>query len=224
MNIAVLARIKIISGTASTFIQNIKDNTHNRLIPGHVETAIYLSASDPQEIFVLSLWQSLDDLPDLANVITAFNNQKELPGNNHNNKSVLIGSHIFMLVKDYRLVSATIKASHIRILTVTLDEPEEWLKKLAEIQLRQAKTLPGLVGGWLGRSISADSDLSISSTITTPPTLTLLNRIDWASLKEQQDFFNRQDTRETLQNFVTSGARIEFASSDLRGLIFQSGD
>ncbi len=149
MNVAVLTTIKVIAGTASQLIESIEAGSRHYSFPGHMESAIYLSPVDLHQVLVLSFWQGLAVLPDFESLFEQLQKHASAV------QLVLVSREIFTLVKDYRVVSKTIKASHIRLLSVSVDAPQKWLKELAQIQLKQAKVLPGLIGGWLGCSLSS---------------------------------------------------------------------
>src|SRR4051794_8248393 len=112
MNAAALTRMKVVSGTVTELIQAVRDSALKQRYPGHLETAIYKPENESPEILALSLWQSLDSIPDL-------DSQVNLPVNRVlNNTAEGVSRDIFKMVKDYRLMTAQPVFSRLRIFTI----------------------------------------------------------------------------------------------------------
>src|SRR5690349_18819058 len=58
MNIATLRKIKLLSENYSEFIEEAKTSLARMRFPGHFTSSFYLSEITPDELYLVSFWQS----------------------------------------------------------------------------------------------------------------------------------------------------------------------
>jgi heme-degrading monooxygenase HmoA len=205
MNAATLARIRVVSGTAEELIQTIKEVSKQQRFPGLIESAIYLVSDSPDEIFALAMWDSLNSIPNFEENYKRPVNREVVA------RAQVLSRGTYRLVKEHRTVSTTIRASHLRLLVIPTLEPQTRLRQMVRTlnQLRQAAAGAGHIGYWLGRLAQAEPENR----------LTLLIRHDWCSLEQQRAFQHNPLVQEVRAHDKAEGAKVEFASFDLSGLV-----
>lgn len=176
-------------------VNRVKLYLINRKSPGLYETLIYHSTQDLQVFFILSLWYELADLRKEQGTASRSLVKLEVS---------LEEQSIFELIQEYRLAGAKIEASFIRL--VTFPEPrtsETHFQETADAKKKRADI--GYIGGWAGRGI--DNPCII------------LSRVDWSSIAALQNFFVSETLRPFRDWYLSQGAQMEYASSELRALI-----
>lgn len=199
MNIATLRKIKLLSDNYSKFIEDSKTSLARMRFPGHFTSSFYLSESTPDELYLVSFWQSQEaaqaaltrlkkeGTDQMRAVVSAFDPQ------------------FFRLAWEYRLLSTVPKASLLRMITYPAHFSEDDIARVINLQRQRRDQTPGLVGVWLGQSLDN-------------PRL-ILNQIDWTSLEAQQNFFDQPAVREGMARWQSQGITIEYASLNLKGFL-----
>lgn len=206
MNAATLTRIRVLSGTTEELIELIKVGSKQQRLPGLVESALYHVPDKPAEIFVLSVWENLNVIPNIEENYARWQNREIVA------RSQLVSCYTYRLIKEYRTVSATIGASYLRLVTLPGSHSQEWID-LAVTTLAQVRASgigTGHIGSWLGQRVDVKQGEN---------TFSILARHDWRSLEAQQAFQRNQLTREVRASTQALGAEVEFASLDLAGLV-----
>jgi hypothetical protein len=206
MNVATLARMKVVSGTAQELIEAIRASARHQRYGGLVESALYLLPDKPDEILALAMWDNINNLPDFDENYRKPVHQGVVA------RGQVIGRQTYRLVKDYRTVSTTIGASHLRLMTIHTSQPAERLKLIAKKmgEIRKASINSGHVGGWLGRLVGETEAEN---------TLTILIRHDFRDLEGQQVIQNLPLLNQIRAQNQAEGIKVEFASLDLAGLV-----
>jgi heme-degrading monooxygenase HmoA len=205
MNAATLARMKVISGTTEELINSIKESTKTQRFSGLIESVIYRLPDNPEEILALSMWDSLRSLPN-------FEENYKRPANQEiTTRSRIISRQTYKLVKDFRTVSSSVGASHIRLMTFHTSEPEKRLKQAIDnvTQIRAAAAGLGHVGVWMGRLVEEP----------TSNTLSLLSRHDWRSAEDQRAFLDNSLTKSLRAQNQAEGTEVVIAAFNLDGLV-----
>lgn len=197
MNYALLSKYRLMNEFAGLddVVNRVRLFLSTRHNSGLYETLIYQSSQDLQVIFILSMWYELSDLK------TEFNAAPELL---QKFDLKLEEQDFFELIQEYRQAGAKIEASFIRL--VTFPEPrtsENHYQETAGVKKKRADI--GYVGGWAGQSL-------------TDPRI-ILSRVDWASLATLQNFFVSEPLRPFRDWYLSQGAQMEYASTELRALI-----
>lgn len=205
MNAVTLARMRVKTGTTEELIQAIRDSARRQRYVGLVESGLYLLPDNPDEILAFSMWESLNMLPNFED------NYKKPVNHEVVARSEVISRQTYRMVKEFRVVSARVGASYLRLITFHTSEPEERLERVMKTvnRIRESGLEAGNVGVWLGRLVTEQKTNR----------LTLLIRHDWLSLEYQQTFVS-SDLMERLRVLnQREGAEVEYASLDLAGLV-----
>ena len=200
MNIGVLIKLKVLSGTMDELINQVQAATRLNPAGRHVETLFYLSANDSQEFYTFSLWHSLQDLQEIQQNVK----KNLLPV--LQNRAKLLEQHFFRLKWEYRLLPQPVEISTLRILTFPPDFLPTRRNEIMESIRQQRGNIPNIIGLWAG--VSMENDYMV------------LYRFDWNSKQAQQKMFNSAMLNNSLAIGKGGGIKIEFASSNLQE-IFQ---
>lgn len=203
MNIGVLIKLKVLSGTMDELINQVQAATRLNPAGRHVETLFYLSANDSQEFYTFSLWHSLQDLQEIQQNVK----KNLLPV--LQNRAKLLEQHFFRLKWEYRLLPQPVEISTLRILTFPPDFLPTRRNEIMESIRQQRGNIPNIIGLWAG--VSMENDYMV------------LYRFDWNSKQAQQKMFNSAMLNNSLAIGKGGGIKIEFASSNLQE-IFQSDE
>lgn len=164
--------------------------------PGCYEIVIYLSDSEPNIFFAMSLWFSLEELESIF---------KRSPTLEQVGGVVLIEQKIFELVQEYRQLDTKIEASLMRLTKYSEPlDPGQTLKSTTEGK-KKARQLSGYIGGWAGLCLS-------------DPRL-LLTRADWSSQTTFRAFLEDASPDSLVKWYFSQGIHNENASYDLRAVI-----
>ncbi len=188
MNFTTLCRCLVTSGNPALLIEKAYQLGQRGVVPGQNVNAFYLSTLSTQEIFHLSVWKNQPNESELLKS-RLFKNLKVLQRTD------------YQLVHEYQLVSASVKASHLRLTELPAHYSNQKYNEIIKHLFQQRQHLPGLVSGWAGRDIENPNNF--------------LHRIEWDSLKAQQDFFNHPVIQEALVQRQNEGFKFEYASFDL---------
>jgi heme-degrading monooxygenase HmoA len=206
MNAAVLTRIRVISGTTEEVIQTIREVAKQQRLSGLLETVLYHLPDKPDEIFALSMWDKLSNIPSLDEYYKKLVNQEIL------GKAEVVSRYTYRLIKEYRTVSASIGASYLRLVTLQAVHSQEWITQAVNTmaQVKASGIGVGQIGSWIGQRIDDEQD---------EKTVSFIARHDWRSVEDQQAFQKNQLVREVRARTQAMGAEVEFASLDLAGLV-----
>jgi hypothetical protein len=197
MNYALLSKYRVMNDPTGLdeIVNRVRLFLASRHNPGLYETLIYQSSQDLEVIFILSMWYELSDLGRELNTAPELLEKLDIK---------VAEQYSFELIQEYRQADAKIEASFIRLVTFpVLKTAETHIQETTDTKKRRAEI--GYVGGWAGRSL-------------TDPHL-ILSRVDWASLAAQQNFFVSEILRPFRDWYLSQGAQIEYASTELRALI-----
>lgn len=198
VNYAILNRVRLVSGASDQLIRQIKQATRQLQLKNMAEIVFYRSPDNPEEFYVISYWFQLQT------------NQQAKPAEfeffkHLLNKGELVDRETFQLCWEYRLITRSPATSHIRLLTFPEDFPEDRTQEIINFPRKHRLEVPGVIGSWMG--------LSLENKRKT------LHRVDWATVEDRINFFNKQGTQEILEERKRSGIQIEYASFDLHELI-----
>ena len=197
MNYALLSKYRLTNETANLdeVVNRVRLFLASRNNPGLYETLIYQSSQDFQVIFILSMWYELSDLKREFNAAPELLQKLDLK---------LEEQDFFELIQEYRQAGAKIEASFIRLVTFpVVRTSENHYQETADVKKKRAEI--GYVGGWAGRSLNNS--------------LIILSRVDWSSLTALQNFFESEALRPFRDWYLSQGAQMEYASTELRALI-----
>jgi heme-degrading monooxygenase HmoA len=199
LNFAVLSKLRLISGNLDELVERIKIAIRQPGIHNLAEIAFYCSDQSHQEFYLLSFWFQLEDSQEAHNLIRAeFFKATSL-------RSKMVERHIFRLNWEYRLLTQTPAASHIRLLTFPDNYPEDKAKVIIEAARKRKPEIPGLLGSWIGRCLDN-------------PQLTL-QRVDWASLDAMEAFFNSKQNQDIIAERRAQGIQIDYTRQNLKEII-----
>jgi hypothetical protein len=207
MNFASLARIRVVSGTAEALMQLTRLELGRQKYPGLVEGGFYRLPDKPQELLFLAMWGSLSALRGFEECFEKRPYREELK-----RQMEVIDHQVYRLVKDYRTVSATIGASHLRLTTFTTCQPQAQLKEVSQLlaKFRAMVDKRECVGSWLGYLLEE----------TVPDNrLSILIRYDYNSLESQRASQNLPWVKEVRAYLHSKASTQQFASLDVNGLL-----
>lgn len=199
MNIGVLNRLQVLSGSIEELVIYARSTFRLSSIREHFETAFYLSSQNPQEVYILSLWNTLQDLPKVQQLVD-LNIVRPLE-----NRAKMLEQHIYKLRWEYRKLPYTPKASNLRLMRFPADFSKEQFEQIL-VTLRQRRPeVPHMIGVWAGSSIENE--------------FMTVHRIDWDSEQAQQEFANSALVQEALVFARLLGIKVEYASFNLQAIV-----
>jgi hypothetical protein len=169
---------------------------HSIKSPGCYEVLIYLSDSEPNVFFAMSLWFSLEELNSIF---------KRRPTLQLIQGVKLLEQKVFELIEEYRQLDIKIEASFIRLISHLKPLDISRILKSTTEGKKKAQQLPGYIGGWAGLCLS-DPHL-------------LLTRADWATHAAFQAFLEDPAPDSLVKWYFSQGVYNENASYDLRAVI-----
>jgi heme-degrading monooxygenase HmoA len=167
-----------------------------RKSPGCNEVLLYLSDSEPNVFFAMSLWFSLAELERIF---------KRTPTLEQVNQVKLVEQKVFELIEDYRVLDTPIEASFIRLIRFAGPLKIESVLKATTLGKNKAKALEGYIGGWAGLYVN-DAHL-------------VLTRADWASQATFQAFLEDEAPDSAVKWYFSHGVGWENASYNLRAVV-----
>jgi hypothetical protein len=199
MNYALLAKYRHTSDSQDL------DKTYHELVSLMIslkttecyEIAVYLSNVDPNVLFGMGLWFTLDQLAQIGEHTAALRERHHIE---------LVEFNIFKLIRQYRRMDLKIEASHLRLYTFpqTIDLERE-LTLMTRPTSDQVRNLDGFVGGWAGVCLEKPSFL--------------VTRSDWASPEALRAFLLNEDKRGLREWYRSHATLVEDASFHLQKLI-----
>jgi hypothetical protein len=203
MNYGVLTKLHIPSSSVVEVIEQTKLAVKLSKKPNQIETAFYLSANNPQMLYILSLWYAYPEL-DNATFLSDFQPRSVQEAIE---QGQLVEQQIFQLCWEFRLLSSPIVASHLRLMTYPENYSEERYNNSLNIMRHGKEIISGLVGSWVGKCLTSPRRIS-------------LHRADWSSLQAQRDFFYSDAVaKAAINRRRDEGVVVEYASHNLQGLI-----
>lgn len=191
MNAASLSKIKLVS-EPDEIIAQIKAGFSKARLSGRTETTFYHSATLPQELFVLTFWNSLEEVRESEQLVLSILVQAAQCSSQE------VEHSIFRLDWDYRRLHLAPVASHFQLMTFPTHYSE---LKFHEIKYsnRKLKNSTEIVGVWFGHCVSGQPRV--------------LSRIEWSNRIAQLDFVGWQ-VRRNAKQFRLEGIKVEYAVID----------
>jgi hypothetical protein len=199
MNIGVLTRLEVLSGSPEELVNQARNNI--RLSPqrGHAESAFYISTTSLQEIYVFSLWLFDYQLDDIQQSV------QDMIFRTLDERVKIINQRIFKLSWDYRLMPYVPVASNLRMMIFPKTFSQKQINSIMDGLRERRKTLSGVIGAWAGREIN--------------DRLVNLYRIDWINEQVQHEFLNSEESREGLLSLELAGVKSEAGSFSSQAIV-----
>lgn len=205
MNYSVLVRIRTISGSTTSLLEDTKQQILSACWKGLAETVFYRHPDNPGDFYILYHWWSEQ----------AFEAVRKYPSKdffrNLESRGRVIESSKFQLVWDYRNINERARAS---TLIVGILPVEAFRKKTIEdldYLRRERKKSPEIIGLWVGCSVPRGNE----------PFKTL-GRFDFNSGEAQTNFFSSKENLEMLKNIQKGHSQVENASNHMLEFLVSS--
>jgi hypothetical protein len=204
MNYAVLNKFRADNWDTNRLCESIRRNASKISYSGYVETVLYLSHTSPDVCYAVSFWYSKKAIEEFFS-ITSHTLYGASP-----DAAILEESTIFQLGKEWRQLHLTAGASTIRLSQLPPSVDFTTIQRNAQSMFKQKHLQPGLIGAWWGYN-------------TLSPNIMLV-RLDWQTLKDQQNYFCNPTTQEIITSRLMSGFELEYASLSLNPQILLTPD
>ena len=200
MNIAVLTKLRVISGSPVQTIKELKQAIYRARIPGHYETAFYLSEIDPTEFYTFSLFLDPFQIPKLEELTAIILFDEPV------RRLELVEYYAFQLMWEYRRVSAAPLASTIRLAIYPVGFPSEKIGTFTSYIRPHVRDIPGLLGVWVGQGSKHENIVRIA-------------RLDWSSPEEMYNTINSPVVERLQHETMSAGMMLEYSSYRLQDIL-----
>lgn len=198
MNFALLWKMKAEVAPVRHILEEIVKYPYT-VFPGMkpFETAVYLTESNAQLCYILSLWQTQKDLEKASGLLK--------PGSFYPTFAdlTLISQSQFHLTWEYCILPRTVGSSYLCVMQAPDDLSTSRFEEMKTSHRNYIKQFSGLNRVWVGQSLDT-------------PRFTTLFRADWTTLKAQNQFLGiaaaAQQKREV---YKAEGFEMEYATYHL---------
>jgi heme-degrading monooxygenase HmoA len=198
MNYSALNKVRVSTGNLADYIENVSALLRRSRVKGLAEVAFYHSLTDPQELYVLTLWFGENELEETFRQLAAGH----FPLLTKNITALSFAT--FRLIWEQRSLSYPVVGSTLHLLRWPpgQEKHDRFVNYMREMRWK----LEGVVGGWVGSP--------------TQDRTRILIRTDWGSVEAMQAYYYSPYYREEREFYRSRSVSVEQGSTHLHSLVY----